>query len=437
MAKDTHLGNQRLSPETQMMHYGYDPKLSEGAVKCPQFQTSTFVFNSAQEGKDFFNYASGRVPLPEDAAQPGLIYTRFNNPVLEILEGRIALWDDAEDCLVTGSGMAAISTTLLALSQPGDVVIYSEPIYGGTDTLINSIMAQMNIKGVGFSTSDGIPGLLTAVEKAKNLGPVSCILVETPDNPINNLIDIAACREVVDGLQNSAGERTKLVVDNTMFGPVFQQPLNHGADLCLYSLTKYIGGHSDVVGGSCSGSKELVTRIRGFRNIMGTNMDANTAWLIMRSLETLKVRMEAESASAAKIVDYLLQHPMIKRINYPGLLTEADAQYAVYKKQCSGSGSTFSFEIDGDERAAFRVLDSMKIAMLAVSLGGTETLVQHPASMTHSGVPRERRAEIGITDNLIRISIGLENPRDIIADLEQALESLQSSVEPTPAVIQQ
>ena len=421
MSKETHLGDHLLSPETQMMHYGYNPKLSEGAVKCPQFQTSTFVFDSAQDGKDFFNYASGRVAVPEGAEEPGLIYTRFNNPVLEILEGRIALWDDAEDCMVTGSGMAAISTTLLALSRPGDVVFYSEPVYGGTDTLINSILSQMQIKGVGFSGSDGIDGLKDAVETAKTMGPVSVILVETPDNPNNNLIDIKACREIAEGLKNSAGERTTLVVDNTMFGPIFQQPLKHGADICLYSLTKYIGGHSDVVGGSCSGNKDLLTQIRGFRNIMGTNMDPNTAWLIMRSLETLKVRMEAESASAAKVVEYLQQHPKVTRINYPGLLTEDNPQYAVYKKQCNGSGSTFSFEIDGDEAAAFKVLDSMKVAKLAVSLGGTETLIQHPAAMTHSSVPPERRAEINISDSLIRISIGLENPKDIIADLDQAL----------------
>lgn len=421
MSKTTHLGDQRLSPETQMMHYGYNPKLSEGAVKCPKFQTSTFAFNSAQDGKDFFNYASGRVPLPDGAAEPGLIYTRFNNPVLEILEGRIALWDEAEDCMVTGSGMAAISTTLLALSRPGEVVIYSEPVYGGTDTLINRIFSQMNIQGVGFATGDGVSGLMSAVEKAKELGPVSAILVETPDNPNNNLIDIEACRKVANGLSNSEGERTKLVVDNTMFGPIFQQPLKHGADICLYSLTKYIAGHSDVVGGSCSGNKGLINSIRGFRNILGTNMDVNTAWLILRSLETLKIRMEAEAASAAKVVEFLLHHKKVTRINYPGLLVEGDSQYSVYKKQCVGSGSTFSFEIDGDELAAFKVLDSMKIALLAVSLGGTETLIQHPASMTHSSVPSERRAEIGVYDSLIRISVGLENPLDIIADLDQAL----------------
>lgn len=424
MPKKTHLGSHLLSPETQMMHYGYEPTLSEGAVKCPQFQTTTFVFKKAQDGKDFFNYASGRVPVPEGVPEPGLIYTRFNNPVLEILEGRIALWDDAEDCMVTGSGMAAISTTLLALSQPGDVVIYSEPVYGGTDTLINHVLSQMNIKGVGFFISDGIPGLKAAVETAKGMGPISVVFVETPDNPNNNLIDISICREIVDEINSNAEKSATLVVDNTMFGPIFQQPLKHGADICLYSLTKYIGGHSDAVGGSCSGKKDLITRIRGFRNIMGTTMDPNTAWLIMRSLETLSIRMKASSASAEKVVKYLQDHPKVNKINYCGLLTEEDSQHAIYQKQCTGSGSTFSFEIAGDESAAFKVLDSMQIAMLAVSLGGTETLVQHPASMTHSSVPEERRLQIGITDSLIRISIGIENTDDIIADLDQALANI-------------
>lgn len=427
MPKSTHLGSRRLAPETQMMHYGYDPALSEGAVKCPKFQTSTFVFKNAQEGKDFFNAASGRVPLPEGADTAGLIYTRFNNPVLEILEGRIALWDQAEDCMVTGSGMSAISTTLLALSRPGDVVVYSEPIYGGTDTLINSILSQFQIQSVGFSTQDGEEGLTQALATAKQMGRVSVVLIETPDNPCNNLIDIKAAALLVEDQNSSEEDRPCLVVDNTMFGPLFQQPLKHGADVCLYSLTKYMGGHSDVVGGSCSANKDLITRIRGFRNILGTTMDANTAWLIMRSLETLKVRMEASAASAEKVVSFLQQHPKVVRINYPGLLQPGDAQYGVYKNQCNGSGSTFSFTIDGDEQAAFRVLDSMKIAMLAVSLGGTETLVQHPASMTHSSVPAERREQIGVSDSLIRISVGLENPEDLIADLLQALESIDKA----------
>ena len=423
-SKKTHIGDHALAPESMMLHHGYDPKLSEGAVKCPQFQTSTFVFDSSQHGKDFFNYASGRVDVPE-GVEPGLIYTRFNNPVLEILEGRMALWDGAEDCLVTGSGMAAISTTILALSKPGDVVIYAEPIYGGTDTLLNGVLCQYNLKAVGFNSSAGHQGLAEAIATAEKMGPISVVLMETPDNPTNQMIDIRACKDLMGKVQNPDGVQPILVVDNTMYGPIFQQPLEHGADLCIYSLTKYVGGHSDLLGGSCSGNKDLITKIRGFRNIIGTNMDSHTAWLVMRSLETLKIRMTASAEGAAKVVDFLVDHPLVEKIYYPGLLEEGDPQYATYKKQCTGCASTFSFTISGGESEAFKVLDSMQMAMLAVSLGGTETLVQHPASMTHSSVPEERRAEIGITDNLIRISVGIENPADIIADLAQALATIK------------
>jgi len=422
-SKQTHIGSRQLKPESQMMHYGYDPSLSEGSVKCPKFQTSTFAFDSAQAGKDFFNYASGRVPLPKDQ-QAGLIYSRFNNPVLEILEGRIALWDEAEDCMVTASGMAAISTTMLALSKPGDVVVYSEPVYGGTDALLGNILSQYQVQSVGFCSSEGVDGFAQAMAAAQSLGPVSLVFIETPDNPTNQIIDLRACADIITSSTHTAVAKPVLVVDNTMYGPLFQQPLKHGADICLYSLTKYIGGHSDVVGGAISGCTEVIEKIRGFRNIMGTTMDPNTAWLIMRSLETLKVRMEASAKTAEQVVEYLNQHKNIERIYYPGLLREGEAQYDIFNKQCSGCSSTFSFVIKGGEAEAFKVLDNMSLAILAVSLGGTETLIQHPASMTHSCVPAERRAEIGITDNLIRISIGLENAEDLIADLAQALATL-------------
>lgn len=421
--KQTHIGDHRLSPESQMMHFGYDPKLSEGAVKCPQFQTSTFAFDSAQAGKDFFNYASGRIALPE-GEDAGLIYSRFNNPVLEILEGRIALWDEAEDCMVTASGMAAISTTMLALSKPGDVIVYSEPVYGGTDALLSNILSQYGVQGVGFCIADGSQGFAQALHKAKSLGSVSVVFIETPDNPTNQLIDLKACAALIQPCEESDQPAPVLVVDNTMYGPLFQQPLQHGADICLYSLTKYIGGHSDVVGGAISGRSELLGKIRGFRNIMGTTMDPNTAWLIMRSLETLKIRMEASAKTAQQVVEFLQQHDKVEHIYYPGLLQPGDEQYDIFNKQCLGCGSTFSFTISGGEIEAFKVLDSMQLAMLAVSLGGTETLIQHPASMTHSCVPPERRAEIGISDSLIRISIGLESPADLIADLEQALAAI-------------
>ena len=419
--KKSHIGDHPLKPESLMMGYGYDPQLSEGSIKCPNFQTSTFVFKSAEQGKDFFNVVSGRRPL-EEGEQAGLVYSRFNNPTIEIAENRIAVWDGAEDCALTGSGMSAISTTLLTFSRPGDVVVYSEPIYGGTDTLINVILKQMGIQAVGYLSSEGTSGLERAIKEASTLGNISVVMLETPDNPTNNLLDIAACKVLMDELTQDQEASPILAIDNTMLGPLWQKPLDHGADLCLYSLTKYVGGHSDLIGGSCSGSKALVSRIRKVRNSIGTTMDSNTAWLILRSLETLKIRMTAANDGARKVVDFLLKHDKVTRIDYPGLLQSDNPQYAIYQKQCTGAGSTFSFEVKGGEAEAFKVLNALKLVKLAVSLGGTESLAQHPAAMTHSGVPKKRREFIGVTEGLIRLSVGIEDADDIIADLAQALD---------------
>lgn len=418
--KKQSIGQHPLKPESLMMGYGYDPQLSEGSIKCPNFQTSTFVFKSAQDGKDFFDLASGR-RQPNEGEQAGLIYSRFNNPTVEIAENRLAVWDGAEDCIMTGSGMSAISTVMLALSRPGDVVVYSEPIYGGTDVLVNGLLKQMNIQAVGFMSSDGDDGLEAALVKASKMGNVSVVMVETPDNPTNNLVDLVLAKALVEKYTSEQEVQAVLAVDNTMLGPLWQQPLKHGADLCLYSLTKYVGGHSDLVGGSCSGRHEIVNKVRKVRNSIGTTMDSHTAWLILRSLETLKVRMKAAAEGAKQVVEFLQQHDKVKRIDYPGLLKEGDKQYPIYQKQCSGAGSTFSFEVAGNLEDAFAVLDKLQLVKLAVSLGGTESLAQHPAAMTHSGVPKERRETIGVTDGLIRISIGIEDPEDLIADLAQAL----------------
>ena len=407
--------NRKLHRETEMMRYGYDHNLSEGSVKCPQFQTSTFIFKSSRDGKDFFNYASGRVPLENKDA--GLIYSRFNNPNLQILEERIALWDDAEDCIVTGSGMSAIATTLLSLCKTGETVVYSEPLYGGTDTLLNDLFQSVNIHSVGFLSNEGIDGLEKACEKAKKIGRIAVIFIETPSNPTNTIVDINACAKICQSLENCV-----LVVDNTMFGPVFQSPLKHGADLCIYSLTKYIGGHSDLIGGSISGNYEITNQIRKYRNIMGTTMDSNSSWLTLRSLETLKIRMLASSNSAFQVASFLNEHPKIKKVYHPKVLSPNDSQNQIYLKQCSGCSSTFSFSIYGDERQAFQLLDSLEIPSLAVSLGGTESLVQHPASMTHSSIPEERRNKMNITDDLIRLSVGLEHPEDLIYDLKKSLD---------------
>jgi len=417
------IGGQALRPETLMMSYGYDPRFSEGSVKCPIFQTSTFAFKTAEDGKAFFELAYGlREKRP--AEEPGLIYSRVNNPDLEILEDRLTLWDGAQAGLVFSSGMAAISTTLLSFLRPGDVLICSQPIYGGTEFLVEQILPQFGIQRVWFGSGTMTPSLDDAVKTAKGMGRVAVIYAETPANPTNGLVDIAHCRRVADQLAAVQDKRPLVAIDNTYLGPLWQQPLEMGADLVLYSLTKYAGGHSDLIAGGCLGSAELIGTVRGMRTILGTMSDPHTGWLLMRSLETLKLRMTSAMKNARYVAEFLADHPKVKAVSYLGFLEAGDAQHELYVRQCKSPGSTFSFEIHGGEDEAFRVLNRLQIIKLAVSLGGTETLMEHPGTMTHSDVPAARQMEMGITPALLRISIGIEHPDDLIADLNQALEAI-------------
>jgi methionine-gamma-lyase len=420
------LGNRVLTPETQMMGYGYDPKLSEGSLKPPIFLTSTFVFRNAQDGKDFFDYTSGRrVPPPGQAA--GLVYSRFNNPNLEVLEDRLALWEGGEAACVFSSGMSAISTTLWAYLKPNDVLLMSEPLYGGTETLIDKTMPAFGIGAVRVADAIDrkavMAGAQTALEKARAKGgKVGLLVTETPANPTNSLVDLALWREVSEWIGGQqGGVRPPVAVDNTFLGPVFQKPLEHGGDLIMYSLTKYVGGHSDLVAGGVVGSKAMVQPVRALRSSLGTQLDPNTSWMIMRSMETLALRMRAASDNAGRVAGYLAQHPKVASVNYLGHLKSGDPRKEVFERQCQSAGSTFAFSIRGGEAEAFRMLDALQVMKLAVSLGGTETLISHPASTTHSGVPKETRDRMGVTDALIRISVGIENADDLIADLEQAL----------------
>ncbi len=422
------IGSHRLHPESLMMGYGYDPQLSEGSVKIPIFQTSTFVFRSAEDGKAFFELAYGlRERGP--AEEPGLIYSRINNPDLEVLEDRLALWDEAESCLTFSSGMAAISTTLLSFLRPGDVLIHSEPIYGGTEFLVHNILPQFGVHRIGFAAGES-GAIERAAEEARRMqatgeasGVVRMIYLETPANPTNALVDIEACRRAAGELaQGDDGSRPLVAVDNTFLGPLWQHPLSHGADLVLYSLTKYVSGHSDLIAGACLGAEQHVSVVRGMRTILGTMADPWTGWLLMRSLETLKLRMTSQMKNARYVAEFLADHPKVGRVDYLGLLPEDDPQHAVYQRQCLGAGSTFSFEVDGGEAEAFRVLNALTLVKLAVSLGGTESLAEHPATMTHSDVPPESQRRMGITAGMIRISVGVEHPEDVIADLRQALD---------------
>lgn len=411
----------RLRPESLMMSYGYRPEWSEGAVKIPIFQTSTFAFRSAEEGKAFFQSALGHGE--GDAEDLGLIYSRLNNPDLEVLEDRLTLWDDAESCAVFQSGMAAISTALLELVGPGEVLLHSEPVYGGTDYLLKHVLPRFGIVPVGFgagSSTDKIEQVLATEGQSGELGAV---FIETPANPTNSLIDIRSCVEVA-GRHSTSQRKVPVAVDNTFLGPLWQHPLKHGADLVLYSATKFIGGHSDVIAGVCLGSREVMGRIRSLRTFLGTMADPWTGWLLLRSLETLKLRMTCQMKNARYVADFLADHPKVERVYYLGQLTEEDPQFEIYRRQCLAPGSMISFDIIGGEAKAFKFLNELKLFKLAVSLGGTESLAEHPASMTHSELDPGERNGMGITDKMVRLSIGVEHPEDLMIDLDQALEKV-------------
>ncbi len=414
------LNGHPLHPETLMMGYGYSPALSEGALKPPVFLTSTFVFENAQQGKDLFDLTAGR-RMPRRGEKTGLVYSRFNNPNFEILEDRLAVWDGAERSAVFASGMAAISTVLLAFLRPGDTILHSRPLYGGTETLIRNTLAQFGVTAVGFPDGVDPKGVAAAAKEAQQKGRVGLVMLETPANPTNGLVDLRLMAKTAEAIGKAQGSRPPVVVDNTLLGPMYQKPLEQGADLALYSLTKYAGGHSDLVAGGVSGSAELLRKIMLLRGALGTQLDPNSCWMLLRSLETLGVRTERANRNAGRVAAYLRDHKKIKKVHYLGFLGDKDPRKAVFDRQCTEPGSTFSFEVKGGEAEAFALLDRLKIMKLAVSLGGTETLISHPASTTHSGVAKELREEIGLTDALIRISVGIENPDDLVADLEQAL----------------
>ena len=407
-----------------MMGYGYSPHLSEGALKPPLFQTSTFVFETAEDGKASFELAYG-LREKRRGEEMHLIYSRINNPNLEVLEDRLAVWDAAEKALAFASGMAAISTTLMTFIRPGDTFVFSEPVYGGTEYLVHNILPQYGARGVGFMAEGGAQAFREAAQKAaalaaKSGGKVGAIYVETPANPTNGLVDISVARELSESLTGPAG-RPPVIVDNTFLGPIWQQPLAHGADLCVTSLTKYVGGHSDLIAGAVSGDASWIGQVAVFRTILGTMTDPHTAWLLLRSLETLKLRMDAAELGARKVAAYLQSHPRVKSVWYLGFLPKDHPDRPLYEKQCLTPGSTFSFEIEGGEAEAFAFLNKLRVIKLAVSLGGTETLASHPAAMTHSDVPPDERLRLGITESLVRLSIGVENADDLIADIEQAL----------------
>lgn len=412
------IGGRKLKPSTLMMGHGYDPALSEGSLKPPIFLTSTFVFESAAQGKRHFEGVTGKRP----GGSEGLVYSRFNGPNQEILEDRLSLWEDAEDALSFSSGMSAIATLLLTFVQPGDLIVHSGPLYAATETLIGRVLGRFGVRWLDFPAGATPEEIESVIGQAKRKGRVALIYLESPANPTNALVDIEAVAAVRDRLF-AEDERPPVAIDNTFLGPLWQQPLQHGADLTVYSLTKYAGGHSDLVAGGVVGAKAWIDPIRMMRNTIGTITDPHSAWMLLRSLETLELRMTRAGENAARICEWLKDHPKVEGLGYLGFLTEG-RQADIYRRHCTGAGSTFSLYLKGGERESFAFLDALKIANLAVSLGGTETLASAPAAMTHLSVPEDRKKALGITDNLVRISIGIEDAEDLIADFDQALAAV-------------
>ena len=415
--------DRELHPETQMMSYGYDPFLSEGAVKPPVFLTSTFAFRSAEDGAAFFDVVAGRKPPPQDAGA-GLVYSRFNHPNLEIVEDRLALLDGAEAAAVTASGMAAIGMLLLTLLRPGDQIVHSTPLYGGTETLIRKVLPEWGVGHESFVDGLAPAQLDAALETAAARGKVALVYVETPANPTNALVDFALVTRALAAFERRHGYRPVSACDNTMLGPIFQHPLRDGIDVAVYSLTKYVGGHSDLVAGGVSGSAELIKRLKATRGAFGAQLDPHSSWMIARSMETLVLRMRRAAATASRVAHWLAHNPVRQLEVLHPQLDASPAYQEVYRRQCTGAGSTFSIVLEGGREAAFRFINALALFKSAVSLGGTESLVCHPASTTHSGVAADLRAQVGVSDGLVRMSIGLEHEDDLIADLENALRSV-------------
>jgi cystathionine gamma-synthase/methionine-gamma-lyase len=409
-----------VRPETLAVAAGYDPARAQGAAKPPVYLTSTFVYESAAQAKAIHEaYFDGTGP---EVGSTHYIYSRLGHPNLDMLEQRLAAVDGAEGAAVFASGMATHSAIALAHLRPGDSVLHSRPIYGGTDGLYNIFLPQMNISA--FDITDGCdPDHVRAqAERALAAGPLALIVIETPANPTAAITDIPMVVAIADEIGKRTGRRPVVVCDNTLLGPFAQRPIALGVDLCMTSLTKYCGGHSDLLAGGVSGRIDLIQPLRLLRTTLGSHCDPFTSWLVLRSMESVHVRSERAMSNATAIAEFLRDHPKVAGITYLGFLPEGSRQRAVFEAQCKGAGSTFSFHLKGGEAEAFRMLDRLRLMKVAVSLGGSETLVCHSASTTHYAVAPEKRLAGGITDGTIRMSVGIEHVDDLIADLKQALE---------------
>ena len=406
-----------------MMSFGYTPEWSEGSVKPPIFQTSTFVFKTAEEGKRFFEVAYGKSEL-NAKEEIGLIYSRINNPNMQILEERLAILEGSESAAAFESGMSAISTTMLSYLKPGDILIYGNPVYGGTHHFITHFLKDIGVKILPFSSDTKTQEIITKLGTSEYSGNVKMIYFESPANPTNSLFDLDELKKLKDEISLKSSNEIMLVMDNTYLGPLWQKPLDFGVDIVCYSATKFLNGHSDVIAGCAMGSKQVIGPIKTLRTFLGSMIAPYTAWLLTRSLETLHLRMAKQGENAEKVVNYLMSHKSVKTVSFPGIETMGEKQNEIFKRQCLGSGAMISFEVFGGEKEAFKFLNNLKIIKLAVSLGSNESLAQHPYSMTHADVPDDIKLKIGINQGLIRLSVGIENAEDIISDLNNAFKEI-------------
>lgn len=412
-----------MKPESLMMTHGYVPEWSENAVKCPIYQTSTFVFPTAESGKRFFALAYGKIEATQDE-KPGLIYSRLNNPNLQILEERLSLWENAQDSAVFESGMSAISTVFLTFLKPGDRLLISNPVYGGTHHFVHSYLQSIGIHVEHFTAETDLTSLKKELCEDPRGSQIKLIYAETPANPTNAVIDMKLLGEMKIALMKAHNTDVKMAIDNTYLGPIWQKPMDWGADMSCYSATKFLSGHSDLIAGAITGNKESLLAIKSLRTFLGNMASPNTCWLLTRSLETLSIRMKKQAENALSVVDFLQNHNHVSRVYFPGLDSQGEKQVSIHKRQSESSGAMISFDVKGGEESAFRVLNKLNLIKLAVSLGSNESLAQHPFHMTHADMPDEEKESLKLTDSMIRLSIGIEDPEDLIQDLKQAMEGL-------------
>jgi len=409
-----------LHPATNVLTRGFDPALSVGSARPAVFRSSTYVFSSPEAAARAFEIASGRAK-PADGEKTELIYSRINHPNAEILEDQLVpLERGAEAAVVFNSGMAAIMTAILAVSRPGDRFVYTVPLYGGTQNFIRKFLEPFGILGTPVPAGRS-EQLDEAIRDTENL---KFVFLETPANPTLRMTDIRRVVRTVADLKRTGGARPLVMVDNTFLGPTFQHPLMLGADIVLYSGTKYLSGFSDMIAGvAMARDLELMASLRSLRAMFGNILQPDECWMLDGRLPTVALRMNKASKNAQRIAERLVVHPRIKRINYPTLFEDPE-QIRIRVAQCEYPGAVISFELEGGRPAAYEFLRNLKIARNAVSLGGVETLACHPRTTTHSSLSEEELETAGISEGLVRLSIGIEDWRDLLADFQQALDAV-------------